>query len=199
MSPRSTAADAARTRSQILGEAVASASIEGLEGVTIGTLAERLGMSKAGVIGPFGSKEDLQLAAVREGIAIFRREIWEPAASQEPGLARLRAIGAAWISYLEDGVLPGGCLLTAAAAEFDGRPGRVREEIEAALALWSSVLEGEAAAAIEAGDLPTDADPAQVAFELGAIALAVNQAIQLRGDELAAERGRRAFGRVLSP
>jgi Tetracyclin repressor-like, C-terminal domain len=95
-------------------------------------------------------------------------------------------------------VFPGGCFLTAAAAEYDGRPGPVREAIEGALALWASVLEADAATAIEAGDLPPDADPAQIAFELSSIAMGVNQARQLRCDPEAIARGRRAMNRVLN-
>jgi len=173
-------------------------SVEGLEGITIGKLATTLRMSKAGVIGGFGSKEALQLAALESAIATFRAEIWEPAASKPEGIERLRAIARAWMSYLEGDVFRGGCFLTAAAAEFDGRPGAVHDAIEAALGLWESVLEREAAVAIAAGDLAADADPRQIAFEMGAVAMAVNQARQLRGDARAATRGRRALARILS-
>ena len=153
-------------------------------------------MSKAGVIGPFGSKESLQLAALERAIEIFRREIWEPAATAEPGLARLEAIADAWLSYLERDVLPGGCFLTQAASEFDGRPGPVRDAIDRAYAQWDAVLVRDVVAAVRAGSLP-DVDPEQVAFELGAIAQGVNQARQLRGDPQAVQRGRRAMRRVL--
>lgn len=199
MSPRSSAHDAAATRTAIVAEAVALGSVEGLESVSIGRLADRVGMSKAGVIGRFGSKEALQLAALESAIATFTHEVWEPAARTEPGLARLHAIVDAWLSYLERDVFPGGCFLTAAACEWDGRAGPVRAAVEAGLARWQGVLGREAATAIAGGELPADADPRQIAFELGAIAMAVNQGRQLGRDEAAVPRGRRAMRRVLGP
>lgn len=198
MSPRNSQTAAAETRHRVVGEAVDRSSVEGLEGITIGKLATSLGMSKAGVIGIFGDKEQLQLAAIEEAIAIYRREIWDKVSFEPAGIERLRAVGEAWMSYLERDVFPGGCFLTAAAAEFDGRPGRVREAVEGALSLWGSVLEADAAKAIEAGDLDASTGPAQVAFEMNAIAMAVNQARQLRGDDAAGDRGRQALARLLA-
>jgi len=180
VSPRSSVAEASRTREAIVAEVVARASVEGLEGITIGTVADGLGMSKAGVVGPFGSKEELQLAALEGAIEIFRAEVWDRAADSSPGLDRLRAIAERWISYLE-------------------RDGRVRDAVAATLRLWNSVLEAEARTAIEAGELDPSADPAQVAFELNAIAMAVNQARQLRADADAGRRGRIAMARALGP
>ncbi|MCB0865646.1 MAG: TetR/AcrR family transcriptional regulator [Solirubrobacterales bacterium] len=199
MSPRASADQARRTRAAILDEVVSRASLEGLESITIGTLAETMGMSKAGVIGPFGSKEELQLAALEGANEIFRREVWEPAAERSPGRDRLEAIAEAWISYLERDVFPGGCFLTTAAVEFDNRPGRVRDAVHATWRVWDGVLERDAQAALEAGELPAGTDPAQVAFEMNAVAMAVNEARQLRGDDRAGERGRTAMARVLSP
>jgi len=199
VSPRNSAEAAATTRAAIVAEAVDRASVEGLEGITIGTLATSLRMSKAGVIGRFGSKEALQLAALASAIASFRAEIWDRAASKPEGLKRLRAIARSWISYLERDVFPGGCFLTAAAAEFDGRPGPVQEEIERALTLWHRVLEREAKVALDRAELPQRTDPAQVAFEMNAVVMAVNQARQLRRDPDAARRGRTAMKRILAP
>jgi AcrR family transcriptional regulator len=197
MSPRSSAAAASENRAAIVEEVVARASVEGLEGITIGTVAGSLGMSKAGVVGPFGSKEELQLAALEQASEIFRREVWERAADAAPGRARLLAIAEEWVSYLERGVFPGGCFLTAAAAEFDGRPGRVRDAVERTLKRWGKVLESEARTAMEAGEMLPGTDPEQVSFEMSAVAMAVNQALQLRADKQAGARGRRAFARVL--
>lgn len=198
MSPRSSASQASRTRAAIVAEVVARASVEGLEGITIGTLAEGLGMSKAGVVGPFGSKEELQLAALEGANEIFRREVWERASGAAPGRARLEAIAEEWVSYLERGVFPGGCFLTAAAAEFDGRPGRVKDAVDDTLRLWNAVLEAEVHAAIAAGEMDGGIDPAQVAFEMSAVAMAVNQALQLRGDRSAGAHGRTAMDRILA-
>ena len=173
--------------------------MDGLEGLTIGRLAGEIGMSKSGLIRHFGSKEGLQLAALDAAVDLFRREIWDRAAGEPPGLARLRALCEAWISYLERDLLPGGCFLTAAATEFDGRGGPVREATRRAWARWLRVLEGEARTAIEAGELPRDRDPAQIAFELNGIGMALNNALQLHEDRAGVERARRAFARVLSP
>ena len=198
MTPRNSAENAAVTRDSIVALAVERGSMDGLEGITIGKLAAELGMSKAGVVGQFGSKEAIQLAAVAEAVEIYRREIWDRASSAPPGIERLRAIAEAWIDYLERDVFPGGCFMTAAAAEFDDRPGPVRDAVAEALLLWDRVLRGEAELAVADGGLPIGTDPGQVAFEMNAIAMGVNQARRLRRDPSAAGRGRDAFSRLLS-
>ena len=199
MSPRRSAADAAGTRTAIVERALEVGSVEGLEGLTIGRLADDVGMSKSGLIRHFGSKEGLQLAALDAGIELFVREIWEPAADSEPGIVRLRALCDAWVSYLERDLLPGGCFLTAAATEFDGRGGPVREATREAWARWLRLLEREARTAIEAGELPADGDPAQIAFELNGIGMALNNALQLHEDPAGVRHARRAFERVFAP
>jgi AcrR family transcriptional regulator len=198
MSPRRSAAEAAGTRTLIVERALTLGSVDGLEGLTIGRLADEIGMSKSGLIRHFGSKEGLQLAALDAAVDLFRREIWDRAAGEPAGLARLHALCEAWISYLERDLLPGGCFLTAAATEFDGRGGPVREATRKAWARWLRVLEGEARAAVEAGELPRDRDPAQIAFELNGIGMALNNALQLHEDRAGVARARRAFERALS-
>lgn len=197
MSPRRSVADARQTRTAILDRAVDVASIKGLEGLTIGLLAEDLRMSKAGVIGHFGTKQALQLAALDQAIDVFRRTVWQPAAELQPGLPRLTATCDSWIAYLASSTFPGGCFLTAASCEFDGRPGPVRDAIADALARWQRRLEHEAATAIDEGDLPTDANPAQIAFELNALAMGANQRLQLHHDPTTAARTRNAMRRIL--
>ncbi len=197
MSPRRSAAAARETRGEIVARAVAVASTDGLEGLTIGRLAGDLSMSKAGVIGHFGSKEGLQLAALEEAIAIFTRDVWLRVAEQPAGRERLVAISEAWIAHLQSGVFPGGCFLTAASMEFDGRGGPVRDRVVEALNLWRSVIEHDVRTAVAAGELPADSDPAQVAFEWNALAVGLNQAIQLFGDPEAPARARRAMRRSL--
>ncbi|NUW43254.1 TetR/AcrR family transcriptional regulator [Nonomuraea rhodomycinica] len=192
MSPRRSVADALSTRAAILDRSVAIASLEGLEGLTIGRLATELGMSKSGVLGHFGSKEALQLAVLERAGEVFRAEVWEPAVPATPGLPRLAALCEAWISYLEREVFPGGCFFVAAAHEFDGREGAVRDAIEARFDAWSARLCKEAGRAVEAGDLPGDTDPADVAFELMGLLMALNHALQLHRDPRAADRARRA-------
>jgi len=126
VSPRRSVAEARQTRADILAKSVRLASTEGLEGLTIGRLATALDMSKSGVLGHFGSKEELQLAVVDAAADMFTREVADRARGTTPGLPKLLAMCAAWVSYLERRVFPGGCFFTAAAAEFDDRPGRVR-------------------------------------------------------------------------
>src|SRR4051794_25491523 len=109
--PRRSNAEAAQTRAAIIGRAVQTASIEGLEGVTIGRLADDLGMSKAGVIGHFGNKADLQRATLRQAQRIFRDEVWTPAELKPAGMPRLLAICDAWIEHLRNSPFPGGCFM----------------------------------------------------------------------------------------
>ncbi|MGI5286055.1 TetR/AcrR family transcriptional regulator [Nonomuraea polychroma] len=192
MSPRKSAAEALGTRSAILDRSVAVASVEGLEGLTIGRLAAELGMSKSGVLGHFGSKEALQLAVLDRAADVFRAEVWEPARPADPGVPRLRALCEAWISYLERGVFPGGCFFVAAAHEFDGREGRVRDAVEAQFDAWRGRLCKEARRAAAAGDLPAGTDAGQLAFELLGLIMAMNHTLQLHRDPDAAARARRA-------
>ena len=197
MSPRRSAAAAQETRATIVARAVDVASTDGLEGLTIGRLADDLAMSKAGVIGHFGSKQRLQLAALEAAVAIFAREVWEPLADRPAGRARLLALCDAWVAHLERGTFPGGCFLTAASNEFDGREGPVRDAVAAALERWRAVIERDVRAAVAVGELPAATDPAQVWFECNALAMGLNQALQLHRDRSAPERARRAMRRAI--
>ena len=188
--PRRSQADAARTHDAIVERAVALASTDGLEGLTIGRLATDMRMSKAGVIGHFGTKETLQLEALERAIADWRAAVWDPVAGEEPGLARLHAIARRWSAFLGNCPFPGGCFVSAASFEFDDRPGPVRDRVREALALWLGVLEADARRA-------GFDDPAQVAFELNAIAMGTNSAVRLQDDPVAGDRCLRAMERVL--
>jgi len=195
--PRRSNAAAAQTRAAIIDRAVQTASIEGLEGVTIGRLADDLGMSKAGVIGHFGNKADLQRAALEQANGIFTAQVWEPAADKPPGLRRLLAICDNWVSHITDSPFPGGCFMCTVATEWDAREGDLHDKVKKGWRLWLKVLAREAATARDAGDLPADADPDQIAFELNAIAMGLNQAIQLFEDRRAPARARQAVRRSL--
>ncbi|MYT32428.1 MULTISPECIES: TetR/AcrR family transcriptional regulator [unclassified Streptomyces] len=199
MSPRKSVAETRRTRERIVERGVAIASVEGLEGLTIGRLATDLGMSKAGVLGHFGTKQALQLAALEEASAIFSRAVWEPAADEEPGVARLRAICEAWITYLERerGAFPGGCFFITASVEFDGRGGPVRDTVARLFLLWRRRLVQEVRTAVGRGELPAETDPDQIGFELIGLYLGLNQAVQLAADPSAADRTRRALDRLV--
>ncbi|HEU4658248.1 MAG TPA: TetR/AcrR family transcriptional regulator [Capillimicrobium sp.] len=188
MSPRRSVAEAQRTRERLVGEATAMASVEGLEGVTIGRLADATGLSKSGVTRHFPTKEELQLEALAHALDLFVQAVWVPAATRPAGLERLLAVCEHWCGYLAGDVFPGGCFLTAAAAEFDGREGRVRDAVRDGLERWLGVLAGEVRAAVDAGELEPGTDPAGLAYEILAFALAANQARQLLGDEQAPAR-----------
>lgn len=184
-----------RTRRTILEAAVDIASAEGLEGLTIGRLATELEMSKSGLFAHFGSKEELQLACVDAAREIFQREVIHPALRAPRGIARLRALCETWISYGERKVFRGGCFFDAAATEFDGRPGPVRDRIAENWRDWLAMLEAAARKAQQAGELDPGADPAQVAYELNALVTAANRTSQLLGDQSAWSRARAATAR----
>jgi AcrR family transcriptional regulator len=197
--PRRSVPQIAGSRARTLAASVQLASVVGLEGVTIGRLAEELEMSKSGLVGRFGSKEDLQLATLDQAVDVFTRTVYRPATDQPHGLRRLRALCDAWISYLGDPPFLGGCFLTTASVEFDGRPGRVNAAVRRVMKRWLGVLEREAAIAIENGELPARLDPKDVAFTLNALAVGANCDFQLHRDPRSLERARRAMAAVLAP
>jgi len=182
-----------RTRQSILEAAVNLASEEGLEGLTIGRLASETGMSKSGLFAHFGSKEDLQLATVEAAREIFIREVIHPAFEAERGLARLWKLCDIWLLYVSGGVFRGGCFFAAAAAEFDGRPGTVRNRIAEIMKEWLAMLRRAVVEAQAAGQLDGGVDPAQLAFEFNALELGANWAFQLYGDRQAFARARDAI------
>lgn len=196
MTPRRSIAHARQTRAEIVAHGVEIASIEGLEGLTIGRLAADLQMSKSGVLGHFGSKESLQLAVIDAAAEVFTREVPQRATAP-PGLPHLLALCDAWISYLERDVFPGGCFFIAAAAEFDDRPGPVRDTIVGLASVWQRDLRQHVRTAIEAGDLPNDTDPDQIIFELSGHILSLNHALRLHRDHSAPTRTRHAMSRLL--
>ncbi|HEY0632647.1 MAG TPA: TetR/AcrR family transcriptional regulator [Thermoleophilaceae bacterium] len=196
--PRRTATEVAGSRAETLDAAVQLASVIGLEGLTIGRLAEQLEMSKSGLVGRFGSKEQLQLAALELAADMFRRTVYDAAAAEPPGLRSLDAICDAWIDYLRDPPFRGGCFLTTASVEFDARPGPVNEAVKRVMKRWISALEREAAAAIENGELPQDVDAKDVAFTLNALAVGANCDYQLHHDARSLKRARRAMAGMLS-
>ena len=154
-------------------------------------------MRKSSVFSLFGSKRDLQLATLEAAIAQFTEEVWEPVAKLRPGLERLLALRDSWLGYHQREVLPGGCFLTTATVEFDARPGPVRDAVDDCMRRWLGLLQREVSAAVEAGELAADTDPADVAFELNALAAAASYGFQLSRDPEVFERARRAMGRAL--
>jgi AcrR family transcriptional regulator len=195
--PRRSTAAVADSRASTVEAAVDLASVEGLEGITIGRLAEQLAMSKSGLIGRFGDKEAMQRAVLAAAVERFTAAVWVPAAAADPGLPRLEAIVDAWVDHLRGGVFPGGCFVTTASVEYDARPGPLRDDVAAAVGRWLGVLEAEARRAREAGDLPPDRDPADVAFELHSLASGGSVAGRLTGDDAALDRVHAAMRRAI--
>ena len=184
------------TKREILLKAVDLASAEGLEALTIGRLADVLGMSKSGLFAHFGAKEKLQLAVVETAREVFAREVLDPVGDVEPGLARLLALADSWLRYVEKGVFRGGCFFAAVSAEVDDRPGRVRDRVVDLTRSWLELLETEAEVARDAGHL--DLEPAQLAFEIHAFVQEANWAFQLHGEAEAFRRAGLAMRRSIT-
>ena len=175
-------ADGERTRGAILRAAASLATVDGLEGLSIGNLAAAIGMSKSGLYAHFGSKQDLQLATVDAADRIFQEVVVEPALAAPPGLARLLALCDAYFDYLERGTFPGGCFFAAAALEMGTRPGPVKERVAAWESGFAALLRGFVAAALELQELPASEDPGRLAFELHGIMLAADTGFVLHDD-----------------
>jgi AcrR family transcriptional regulator len=171
-----------KTRRAILRKAVNLASIEGLEGLTIGKLASALRISKSGLFAHFGSKEDLQCAVVDAAREIFVEKVVRPAYGFR-GLNRLRALCENWLSYGERKVFPGGCFFSAASLEFDDRPGRVRDQVVELMKKWLANLEQAAREAQSANEIKKEVDVRQLAFEIQALAMGANWSSRLFRDK----------------
>jgi AcrR family transcriptional regulator len=195
--PRRSAAAVAETRTAVAEAASRRASIEGLEGLTIGALADEVEMRKSSVFSLFGSKEELQRATLEAAVQSFTKEVWDPVADREPGLPRLLALCDSWLDYHRREVMPGGCFLTTATVEFDARPGPLRDATAKIMERWLGLLEREARVAIEAGDLPAGTDAADLAFQLNALAAGGSYGFQLWRDPELFERARRSMHRAL--
>jgi AcrR family transcriptional regulator len=186
-----------RARNAILRRAADIASQDGLEGLSIGRLATDLGVSKSGLFGYFGSKEELQLATVRTAMGIYLDEVIRPALAIPPGLDRVRRLCENWLNYSSRRVFPGGCFFFTVTAEFDARPGRVRDAIAAASLDWTRLVARTIDDARQLGDLADDTDGEQLAFELIAFMETANATSLLHDDPNAYERGRTAIRKRL--
>ncbi|HEX6161515.1 MAG TPA: TetR/AcrR family transcriptional regulator [Thermoanaerobaculia bacterium] len=181
-----------RTRQSILERAVDLASLEGLEGLTIGRLADELKMSKSGLFAHFGSKEELQLAVIHAASERYIAEIFRKALHEPRGYPRLLAICRSWLEYVRNRIFPGGCFFAAASFEFDGRPGPVRDTVRTLMNEWIAALEKAVRMAQDEGHLDPKLDPAQLAFELNALFFGANFAFHLLNDDDALNRAWRA-------
>ncbi|MGW1297285.1 TetR/AcrR family transcriptional regulator [Streptomyces sp. NPDC002533] len=182
-----------QTRQLVLGRAVQIASVEGLEGLSLGRLATELGLSKSGVFALFGSKEGLQLATVRGAVAVFVDHVLRPTRSVPPGLGRVWRMCEAWIAYSRDRVFRGGCFFYAATAEFDARSGRVHDALASAQTGWVTFVEETIEEARAAGELAGDTDVCQLAFEVIALLELANAESVLQNNNLGYDKAARAI------
>jgi AcrR family transcriptional regulator len=172
-------ADGERTRSAILRAAASLATVDGLEGLSIGNLAAAIGMSKSGLYAHFGSKQELQLATVEEAGRIFADEVVQPALAAPAGLAQLAALCEAFFEHLQRRTFPGGCFFAGAVLEMGTRTGPVKEAVAAFQAGFLDLIRGFVTTAIEQGELSSSQDPVQLTFELNGIILATDASFVL--------------------
>lgn len=178
--PRRSAIDAEQTVRRILAEAVQQMSVHGVAGTSLGAIAESLGMSKAGVVGPFASREVLLTEAFDLGVATFREHVVAPTLSLRlrPGRERLQVLLDSWTGYLLDSPFRGGCLLTSSSFELDDHPGVLRDHMVEAGRQWRGFLRSQLSEACGAGHgLPRDA--ADTSATLIGLGMALNQATRL--------------------
>jgi AcrR family transcriptional regulator len=187
-----------RTRAAILDAALRIVSKSGLDGLTIGTLADATGMSKSGLFAHFGSREELLLAVLAHGQAQFTQVVFQPAMAKPRGIARLRAMFINWLDWTESAELPGGCPMIGGASEFDDRPGPVRDMLAGGQRTWIETLKRSVRQAIEEGELPADTDPEQIAFEMFGIALVVHHHRRLLGYPKARARALAALDKLIA-
>ncbi|MEO8836111.1 MAG: TetR/AcrR family transcriptional regulator [Caldimonas sp.] len=186
-----------QTRAAILDAALALASHMGLEGLSIGALAEVAGMSKSGVFAHFGSREELQISVVREYHRKFEDEVFLPAMKAERGLPRLRVLFDRWVRRVSVEI-DSGCIYISGAVEFDDRPGPVRDALVAMVQTWQDALERAIGAAVREGHLRADTDAQQLLFEMHGLILALHHDARFLRHAGAEERARLAFERLLA-
>jgi AcrR family transcriptional regulator len=194
--PQRTLLKGQQTRATILDAALALASNMGLEGLSIGALAEVTQMSKSGVFAHFGSREELQISVVREYHNKFEEEVFFPAMREARGLPRLKALFQRWVHRVSM-ELDSGCIYISGAVEFDDRPGPVRDALASMVLAWQAALEKSVNMAVEEGHLNPDIDPLQLVFELHGLILALHHDARFLRNAGALDRVRTAFERLV--
>src|SRR5262245_17181865 len=199
MAPADRPSKGEQTRTAILDTALDIASKLGLEGLTIGSLADATGMSKSGLFAHFGSREDLQLAVLEHAARRYGDQVLMPVLKIERGLPRLRALFERWLDWSIESGLPGGCIMISAAAEYDDRPGPIRDCVIANQRRGSALCEKAVRLAIEEGHLDASTNPEQIAFEMLGIVLASHNHRRLLGDKETRKRALTAFAELVAP
>ena len=186
-----------QTKVAIVDAALRMAAQVGLEGLSIGSLAETMGMSKSGVFAHFGSRDELQISVIREYYARFEAQVFQPAMAQPRGLPRVRALFENWMRYT-GAELDSGCIFISGAVEFDDRPGPVRDALAEAVDAWIEAMTRAVAQACEQGHLAADADPRQISFEIHALILALHYEARFMRRPGSMERAEQGFRNILA-
>ena len=189
--------DGERSRTAILNEAARLATVEGIGGLSLGRLADEVGMSKSGLFAHFGSKEELQLATIETADEIFRKQVLEPADNASSGIERLRALVDGYLDYVEAKTFPGGCFFATVMVEVSMQPGAVRDRLVAFLEDWLGRLEAAVREAQHEGDIDKKEDAGQLAFELESSLLLANTQFAVAQSPEPIKAGRRAIRRRL--
>ena len=184
------------TRAAILGVALEIASRDGLEGLTIGLLADRMSMSKSGVFAHFGSREDLQLEVIKLYHHRFEQEVFYPSIREARGMPRLKAMFARWIKQVSVEIASG-CIYISGAVEYDDRPGPIREQLVSMVQAWQGALLRAVQQAIETGDLKPDTDAQQMVFEMYGLILALHHDARFLRMPGSVDRARTGFERLV--
>ena len=186
-----------QTKVAIVDAALRMAAQVGLEGLSIGSLAETMGMSKSGVFAHFGSRDELQISVIREYYARFEAQVFQPAMAQPRGLPRVRALFENWMRFTS-AELDSGCIFISGAVEFDDRPGPVRDALAEAVDAWIEAMTRAVAQACEQGHLAADADPRQISFEIHALLLALHYEARFMRRPGSMERAEQGFRNILA-
>ncbi len=185
-----------QTKAAIVDAALRMAAQVGLEGLSIGSLAEAMGMSKSGVFAHFGSRDELQISVVREYYARFEAQVFQPAMMQPRGLPRVRALFEHWMRFTS-AELDSGCIFISGAVEFDDRPGAVHDALAEAVDAWIGAMTRAVAQACEEGHLAAGADPRQISFEIHALILALHYEARFMRRPGSQARARQGFVNIL--
>ena len=186
-----------QTKAAIVDAALRMAAQVGLEGLSIGSLAETMGMSKSGVFAHFGSRDELQISVIREYYARFEAQVFQPAMAQPRGLPRVRALFENWMRFTS-AELDSGCIFISGEVEFDDRPGPVRDALAEAVDAWIEAMTRAVAQACEQGHLAADADPRQISFEIHALILALHYEARFMRRPGSMERAEQGFRNILA-
>src|SRR3954469_11957101 len=190
-------ADGVQSRQAILDAAVNLATTRGLEGLSVGELAQHIGMSKSGLYAHFKSKEELELATIEAAAEIFQREVLTPAGASPDGLGRVWALCEAFLGHLERRVFPGGCFFATVSAQLASRPGRARDRVMEVQQQWLVQFTEALGQAVEGDELPRDTDIDQLVFEITAMMVRANFTWIVTGDTRVLDQARSGIGHVL--